>query len=76
MTAVGNTGGAIRHPEIFSGENAASTVGAIGSKIVPLIAYFATGFSRWVWPTLETLHFLGLILIVAAIVQSSSRLQS
>ena len=67
MTVTGNTGGAIRHPEIFSGDNAASTVGAIGSKIVPLVSYFATGFSRWVWPALETLHFLGLILIVAAI---------
>jgi uncharacterized membrane protein len=67
MTVTGNTGGAIRHPEIFSGQDAASTVGAIGSKIVPLTAYFVTEFSRWVWPTLETLHFLGLILIVAAI---------
>jgi len=67
MTVTGNTGGAIRHPEILSGQDAASTVGAIGSKIVPLTAYFVTEFSRWVWPALETLHFLGLILIVAAI---------
>jgi len=67
MMVTGNTGGAIRHPEIFSGDHAASTIGAIGSKIVPLVSYFATGFSRWVWPALETLHFLGLILIVAAI---------
>jgi uncharacterized membrane protein len=67
MTVTGNTGGAIRHPEVFSGQDAASTVGAIGSKIVPLTSYFVTEFSRWVWPTLETLHFLGLILIVAAI---------
>src|SRR5215475_580642 len=67
MTVTGNTGGAIRHPEILSGQDAASTVGAIGSKIVPLAAYFVTEYSRWVWPILETLHFLGLILIVAAI---------
>ncbi|PYS12895.1 MAG: hypothetical protein DMG15_12835 [Acidobacteria bacterium] len=67
MTITGNTGGAIRHPEIFSGENAASAVGAIGSKIVPAVSHFVTGSSRWVWPILETLHFLGLILIVAAI---------
>jgi len=67
MTVTGNTGGAIRHPEIFSDQNAASTVGAIGSKIVPSVEYFVTEFSRWVWPVLETLHFLGLILIVAAI---------
>jgi uncharacterized membrane protein len=67
MTVTGNTGGAIRHPEIFSDQNATSTVGAIGSKIVPSVEYFVTEFSRWVWPVLETLHFLGLILIVAAI---------
>jgi uncharacterized membrane protein len=67
MTVTGNTGGAIRHPEVFGDPNAVSTVGAIGSKIVPIVSYFATGFSRWVWPVLETLHFLGLILIVGAI---------
>src|SRR5262249_4290722 len=38
-----------------------------GAKIVPATSYFVTGYSRWVWPILETLHFLGLILIVAAI---------
>jgi hypothetical protein len=67
MTAVGNTGGAIRHPEILSGPETGSIVGAIGAKIVPSVSYFVTEFSRWIWPILETLHFLGLILIVAAI---------
>jgi hypothetical protein len=67
MTVTGNTGGAIRHPEILSGNETASTVGAIGAKIVPMTSYFVTESSRWVWPILETLHFLGLILIVAAI---------
>jgi hypothetical protein len=67
MTVVGNTGGAIRHPEILSGQDTGSIVGAIGSKIVPSISYFVTEYSRWVWAILETLHFLGLILIVAAI---------
>jgi hypothetical protein len=33
---------------------------------VSLMAIVA-GYSRWVWPILETLHFVGLILIVAAI---------
>jgi uncharacterized membrane protein len=67
MTVVGNTGGAIRHPEILSGQETGSIVGTIGSKIVPLTSYFVTEYSRWVWAILETLHFLGLILIVAAI---------
>ena len=67
MAITGNTGGAIRHPEILSGQETASMVGTIGSKIVPATSYFVTEYSRWVWPILETLHFLGLILIVAAI---------
>jgi uncharacterized membrane protein len=67
MAVTGNTGGAIRHPEILSGQGAASTIGAIGSQMVALTAYFATELSRWIWPALETLHFLGLILIVTAI---------
>ena len=67
MVSVGNTGGAIHHPEILSGQDTGSTVGAIGSKIVPSVSYFVTESSRWIWPILETLHFLGLILIVAAI---------
>ena len=32
MTVVGNTGGAIRHPEILSGQDTGSIVGMIGSK--------------------------------------------
>src|SRR5262249_51738173 len=38
-----------------------------GASIVPAVSHFVTGSSRWVWPVLETLHFLGLILILAAI---------
>jgi hypothetical protein len=67
MTSTGNTGGAIRHPEIIHGPQTASTIGAIGAKIVPAMSFFVTGYSRWVWPGLETLHFIGLILIVAAV---------
>jgi hypothetical protein len=66
MAITGNTGGAIRHPEIASNEETATTLGTIGSKIVPATSHFVTESSRWVWPILETLHFLGLILIVAA----------
>lgn len=67
MAATGNTGGAIRHPEILSGHDTGSIVGAIGSRVTVLATYYVTESSRWVWPALETLHFLGLILIVAAI---------
>lgn len=67
MAITGNTGGAIRHAEIFGGQEPATTIGRIGVAFVTDSSYFVTGYSRWVWPILETLHFLGLILIVAAI---------
>ena len=67
MSITGNTGGAIRHPEAQSDPETARIASTLGSKIVPATSYFVTEYSRWVWPILETLHFLGLILIVAAI---------
>ena len=67
MSITGNTGGAIRHPEAQNDQQTAKIAAALGSKIVPATSYFVTEYSRWVWPILETLHFLGLILIVAAI---------
>jgi len=67
MTITGNTGGAIRHPEILSGGETASVIGTVGSRMVLLIEYWVINYSKWVWPILETLHFLGLILIVAAV---------
>lgn len=66
MTVTGNTGGAIRHPEILSGPETQSIVSTIGAKLVPAASYFVTEYSRWIWPAMETLHFFGLILIVAA----------
>jgi uncharacterized membrane protein/uncharacterized membrane protein YidH (DUF202 family) len=63
MTVAGNTGGAIRHQEAAGGTSA---VAAFGAKVVPATQYFVTEYSRWIWPGLETLHFFGLILIVAA----------
>ena len=67
MAITGNTGGAIRHPEILSGQEGVSSFGVTASKFLVDASYFSTGYSRWVWPGLETLHFLGLVLIVAAI---------
>jgi uncharacterized membrane protein len=71
MTIAGNTGGEIRHPEISSGpavdQDFESKVGDVGAKIVPVIQYYVTEYSMWVWPVLEDLHFIGLILIIGAI---------
>jgi hypothetical protein len=66
MAIAGNTGGAIRHPEIFSDQDTASTVGAAGARIVTFIHHIVIDTSMWVWPILEDLHFLGLILLIGA----------
>ena len=66
MVAAGNTGGAIRHPEILSGEPATSVVGAMGERVNASIEYAVTGSNRWVWPVLEVFHFVGLALLLGA----------
>jgi hypothetical protein len=66
MVVAGNTGGAIRHPEILSDEPATSIVGTLGSRVNASIVYFVTGSNRWVWPALEALHFVGLALLLGA----------
>jgi len=74
MAITGNTGGAIRHPEILSGQETPSIVGAVGYKILPLMQYWVIDYSSWVWPMLETFHFLGLILTVATVATLNLRL--
>jgi len=66
MVVAGDTGGAIRHPEIVSNEAAASTVGTIGSRLSAGIEFVVTGSNRWVWPVLEIFHFVGLALVLGA----------
>jgi len=67
MAIAGNTGGEIRHPEIVSGEETTSTVGTLGSEMTTSIQHFVIDSSMWVWPMLEDLHFLGLIMLVGTI---------
>lgn len=66
VTKTANLGGEIRHPEI---RDAQSTV-AMGT--VPQSRQFGSFIigTKWVWPTCETLHFIGLSLLfgVAALV--------
>lgn len=64
MTTAGNTGGAIRHPEILAGDAATSVVGTIGARASASIEYIVTGSNRWVWPVLEVFHFVGLALLL------------
>jgi len=67
MAVAGNTGGNIRHPEILSGQEATSTIGTVGAKLIMAIHHFVIDSSMWVWPILEDLHFLGLILLLGSI---------
>jgi hypothetical protein len=67
MAVAGNTGGDIRHSEIVSGEEATSTIGSIGSGLIVSIQHFVIDSSMWVWPILEDLHFIGLILLFGSI---------
>jgi hypothetical protein len=64
MAIAGNTGGAIHHPEILSGPETASTAGTLGEAIIMSIHHLVIDASMWVWPILEDLHFLGLILLI------------
>jgi hypothetical protein len=66
MALAGNTGGDIRHPEILSGEST-STLGSLGAQLLLGIQHFVIDWSMWVWPILEDLHFVGLILLLGTV---------
>ena len=59
-----NIGGEIRHPEIVSKANAGSA--AAGSTFARAVGSFVTN-NTWVWPTCETLHFVGLCLLFTVV---------
>lgn len=67
MAVAGNTGGNIRHPEILTEGQAPSSIAAIGESFILAVRYFVIDYSRWVWPFVEDLHFIGLILLVATV---------
>lgn len=65
MTLTGNTGGEIRHHEEIG------TTQTVASPSVPLVdaaalGMFVTG-TKWMWPTCETLHFIGLSLLLGVV---------
>lgn len=66
MAVAGTTGGNIRHPEIVAQESP-SAIAATGVSLILSIRYFVVDASRWIWPLLEDLHFVGLILIFASV---------
>jgi hypothetical protein len=66
MTVAGNTGGEIGHPEVASGTGPTSVIGTFGDGLAIKVQHFVIDSSMWVWPILEDLHFIGLILIIGA----------
>ena len=68
-----NIGGEIRHPEIQSPQEAAAAEGTGGSDIARSIGSFVTAHP-WVWPTCETLHFIGLCLLFTVVLIVDLRL--
>ncbi len=70
MTRAANMGGEIRHPEIAAAgvEQAAESTSWSAS-----IASFVVG-RPWVWPTSETLHFIGLALLLGIVLVVNMRI--
>lgn len=68
MTNAGNLGGQIRHSEILSAidpPGAASAQWTLGLSAAK-VGKFVTGV-KWVWPTLQTLHFMGLTILMGVV---------
>ena len=66
MTVTGNTGGQIRHSEILSAQEATSLAGASVPMFAGGLSMFVTG-TKWMWPACETLHFIGLSLLMGIV---------
>lgn len=69
MTRASNLGGEIRHAEIRAAEspsgNSQETVSSQGA-LARTVGEFVTE-TPWMWPTCETLHFIGLSLLVGVV---------
>ena len=61
MARASNIGGEIRHPEIQAAQQAAADDGTVRGVVRSMGAY-VTG-NTWVWPSCETLHFVGLSML-------------
>jgi hypothetical protein len=67
MAIAGNTGGDIRHPEILAEGAQPSAIGAMGVRVLEAGEYLVISYSRWGWPVVEDLHFVGLILLLGTV---------
>lgn len=75
MAQAANLGGAIRHPEILSGESAAggqAVTSAAWVKTMTLRSF--VNDTNWVWPACEAIHFIGLGLSFGVVLLLNLRL--
>jgi uncharacterized membrane protein len=62
MARAANIGGEIRHAEIRAGQGTVTPEGALARRV----GSFVTD-TPWMWPTCETLHFVGLSLLMGVV---------
>jgi uncharacterized membrane protein len=74
MTVAANIGGAIRHPEIL-GDPKAEVARSMFSVSTAGVAFFVNGPGhQWVWPALESAHFVGMTLWFGVLLLANLRL--
>lgn len=66
VSVTGNTGGQIRHEEILSKQEVSALAGTTVSPLVDDVSMVMTG-TKFMWPTCETLHFVGLSLLMGVV---------
>ncbi len=69
VTQAANLGGEIRHPEIRITQELAPDQLPVGRQIGNFVRD-----TPWVWPSLETLHFIGLSLIIGVLLMADLRM--
>jgi hypothetical protein len=62
MARASNIGGEIRHAEIRAGQETVTPEGALARTVGSFVSD-----TRWMWPTCETLHFIGLTLLLGVV---------
>jgi hypothetical protein len=73
MAGAANMAGGIRHPEVLSPEETASVAAAKAAAPTTATLTIGTQISRfvvgapWMWPVCETLHFIGLSLLLGVV---------
>lgn len=62
MARASNIGGEIRHAEIRAGQETVTPEGNLARRVGAFVTE-----TTWVWPTCETLHFVGLTLLMGVV---------